>query len=242
MLAILKKEFFHFIHALIAYLVILVFLTFIGLYTWVFPESSVLDYGFAELDSLFSFGPIAFLFLVPAITMRSFAEEKKDGTLELLLTKPITDWDLIIGKYLAGLLLVVFALLPTLIYYYSVYSLGNPVGNIDTAAVFSSYIGLLLVGAVFVSVGIFSSLLSTNQIVSFITSLILCYVMYDGVHRLALLSLWNNAGYLIDLFSLDYHYRALSKGVADARNIVYCVSVIVVMLSLSKLKLGSRQW
>jgi ABC-2 type transport system permease protein len=120
--------------------------------------------------------------------------------------------------------------------------LGNPVGNIDTAAVFSSYIGLLLVGAVFVSVGIFCSLLSTNQIVSFITSLILCYVMYDGVHRLALLPLWDNAGYLIDLFSLDYHYRALSKGVADARNITYCLSVIVVMLSLSKLKLGSRQW
>ncbi|HSZ72022.1 MAG TPA: gliding motility-associated ABC transporter permease subunit GldF [Cytophagaceae bacterium] len=242
MLTILKKEFFHFINSLIAYLVILVFLTFIGLYTWVFPESSVLDYGFSELDSLFSFGPIAFLFLVPAITMRSFAEEKKDGTLELLLTQPITDWDLIIGKYLAGLLLVLFALLPTLIYYYSVYRLGNPVGNIDSAAVFSSYIGLLLVGAVFVAVGIFSSLLSTNQIVAFITSLLICYVLYDGVHRLALLSLWDNAGYTIDLFSLDYHYRALSKGVADARNIVYCLSIIVVMLSLSKLKLGSRQW
>lgn len=242
MLAILRKEFFHFIHSLIAYLVILVFLTFIGLYTWVFPESSVLNYGFAELDSLFSFGPIAFLFLIPAITMRSFAEEKKDGTLELLLTKPITDWDLILGKYFAGLLLVVFALLPTLIYYFSIYKLGNPVGNIDTAAVISSYIGLLLVGAVFVSVGIFASLLSSNQIVSFILALIGCYVLYDGIHRLSLLSFWSDAAYFIDLFSLDYHYRALGKGVADARNILYCLSVIVVMLSLSKLKLGSRQW
>ena len=242
MLAIIKKEFYHFIHSLIAYLVIMVFLTFIGLYTWVFPETNVLDYGFSELDSLFSFGPIAFLFLIPAITMRSFAEEKKDGTLELLLTQPITDWDLIIGKYLAGLLLVVFALVPTVIYYYSVYRLGNPAGNIDSAAVFSSYIGLLLVGAVFVSVGIFSSLLSGNQIVSFIVSLILCYVLYDGVHRLAMLPFMNGVSYIVDMLSLDYHYRALSKGVADLRNIMYCVSVIVVMLSLSKLKLGSRQW
>jgi ABC-2 type transport system permease protein len=242
MFAIIKKEFFHFIYSLIAYLVIMVFLTFIGLYTWVFPETNVLDYGFAELDSLFSFGPIAFLFLIPAITMRSFAEEKKDGTLELLLTQPITDWDLILGKYFAGLLLVVFALVPTIIYYYSVYRLGNPVGNIDTAAVLSSYIGLLLVGAVFVSVGIFTSLLSGNQIVSFITALILCYVLYDGIHRVAMLPLLSDFAALIDGLSLDYHYRALSKGVADLRNIMYCLSVIVIMLSLSKLKLGSRQW
>jgi ABC-2 type transport system permease protein len=131
---------------------------------------------------------------------------------------------------------------PTVIYYYSVYRLGNPAGNIDSAAVLSSYIGLLLVGAVFVSVGIFTSLLSGNQIVSFIVSLILCYVLYDGVHRLAMLPFMGSLNYIVDMLSLDYHYRALSKGVADLRNIMYCVSVVVIMLSLSKLKLGSRQW
>src|SRR5690606_16712245 len=165
MIQVLVKEFNSFLNSLIAYVVIGVFLTGIGLLMWVFPETSVLEYGYADMETLFTLGPYVFIFLIPAITMRSFAEEARGGTLELLLTKPLTDWDIIIGKFLACFLLVLLSLLPTLIYYASVYALGNPPGNIDTPAVIGSYAGLALLGAVFCSIGIFASALSTNQIV-----------------------------------------------------------------------------
>ncbi|HEY8401915.1 MAG TPA: gliding motility-associated ABC transporter permease subunit GldF [Cytophagaceae bacterium] len=242
MLSIFKKEISGFFNSLIAYMVIIVFLTFIGLYMWVFPESSVLEYGFADLESLFTFGPVAYLLLIPAITMRTFAEEKKDGTIEMLLTKPVTDWDIILGKYFSSLSLVVFSLIPTLIYYYSVYNLGNPAGNVDSAAVFTSYIGLILLGAVFTSVGLFASSVSQNQIVAFILSVILCYVLYDGIARIATLDLWQGTASFIASIGLDYHYNALSKGVVDSRNVFYFISVIVTMLVSSHLILGSRKW
>ncbi|HNU43032.1 MAG TPA: ABC transporter permease subunit, partial [Cyclobacteriaceae bacterium] len=142
MIQVFAKEFNSFLNSLIAYMVIGVFLTGIGLLMWVFPDTSVLEYGFADMDTLFSMGPYVFIFLVPAITMKSFAEEKKLGTLELLLTKPLSDWDVVLGKFLAAFALVLLALVPTVIYYLSVYQLGNPVGNIDSAGVWGSYIGL----------------------------------------------------------------------------------------------------
>ena len=167
MIQIFAKEFNGFLHSLIAYLVIGVFLTGMGLLTWVFPDTSVLDYGFADLDTLFSMAPYVFIFLIPAITMKSFAEEKKMGTLELLFTKPLTDWDIVLGKFLAAFALVLVAIVPTIIYYFSIVQLGNPVGNIDTASVIGSYIGLALLAAVFCSIGILMSTFSNNQIVSF---------------------------------------------------------------------------
>jgi ABC-2 type transport system permease protein len=151
MIRVLTKEFNSFLNSLIAYVVIGVFLTGMGLLMWVFPETSVLDYGYADMDTLFSLGPYVFIFLIPAITMRSFAEERKSGTMELLLTKPLTDWDIILGKFLACFLLVLFALLPTVIYYFSVSALGNPAGNIDTPGVIGSYVGLALLAGVFCS-------------------------------------------------------------------------------------------
>lgn len=144
MIRVFKREFNGFLSSLIAYMVIGIFLTGMGLLIWVFPETSVLDYGFADLDTLFSMAPYVFIFLIPAITMKSFAEEKKMGTLELLLTKPLSDTDVVLGKFLASFVLVLVALLPTVIYYFSVSRLGNPAGNIDTAAVIGSYIGLTL--------------------------------------------------------------------------------------------------
>ncbi len=242
MFSIYKKEITGFLNSLIAYLVMIVFNTFIGLFMWVFPDSNVMDYGYADMESLFTFGPIAYLLLIPAITMRTFAEEKKDGTIELLMTKPLTDWQIILGKYFASLSLVAVALVPTLIYYFSVYSLGNPVGNIDTAAVFSSYIGLLLLGGVFTAIGIAASSLTNNQIFSFISSLILCYFFYDGISRLASLELWEGANNFISQFSLSYHYEALSKGLIDSRNLIYFVSVTLFMLVSTNLVLGSRKW
>jgi ABC-2 type transport system permease protein len=240
--SIYKKEITGFLNSLIAYLVMIVFITFIGLFMWVFPDSNIMDYGFADMESLFTFGPIAYLLLIPAITMRTFAEEKKDGTIELLMTKPLTDWQIILGKYFASFSLVAVALVPTLIYYFSVYSLGNPIGNIDTAAVFSSYIGLLLLGGVYTSIGIFSSSLTTNQIFSFIVSLIVCYFFYDGISRIASLDLWEGSQTFIGQFSLSYHYDALSKGLIDSRNLVYFISIASIMLVSTNLVLGSRKW
>lgn len=242
MFAIYKKEITSFFNSLIGYLVVIVFLTFNGLYMWVFPDTNVMDFGFADMETLFTFGPVAFLFLIPAITMRTFAEEKRDGTIELLLTKPVTDWGIIVGKYLACLTLVGFSLLPTLVYYVSLVELGNPKGNIDSAGVFSSYVGLILLGAVFTSVGVFASAISRNQIVAFIIAVILCYFLYDGITRIALLDLWNGAASDLSVFALDYHYNALGKGVIDSRDVGYFLSIIYVMLLSTNLVLGSRKW
>jgi ABC-2 type transport system permease protein len=242
MFSIYRKEITGFLNSLIAYLVMIVFITFIGLFMWVFPDSNIMDYGFADMESLFTFGPIAYLLLIPAITMRTFAEEKKDGTIELLMTKPLTDWQIILGKYFASFSLVAVALIPTLIYYFSVYSLGNPVGNIDSAAVFSSYIGLLLLGGVYTSIGILSSAITSNQIFSFIISLIVCYFFYDGISRMASLDLWEGSRNFLSQFSLSYHYEALSKGLLDSRNLIYFISVTLLMLISTNLVLGSRKW
>jgi len=219
-----------------------VFLTAVGLLVWVFPETSVLDYGYADMDTLFSFGPYIFIFLVPAITMRSFAEEKKAGTMELLMTKPLTDWDILLGKFLASFLLVLLALVPTLIYYVSIYQLGNPVGNIDTAGVAGSYIGLTLLGSVFCAIGILASSLTRNQIVAFIVAAFLCFLFFSGFESLASLSVWSSYTLQIKQLGMLYHYDSLSKGLIDSRDVIYFLSVIFLLLSGTKLILGSRQW
>ena len=241
MLQVLAKEFNSFLNSLIAYIVIGVFLTGIGLLMWVFPETSVLEYGYADMDTLFSLGPYVFIFLIPAITMRSFAEEKKGGTMELLHTRPLTDWDIILGKYAACLLLVLLSLLPTLFYYYSVYSLGNPVGNVDTAAVTGSYAGLILLGGSFCAVGIFASSLTGNQIVAFIFSAFLCFLLFTGFDSMALSGTpqWS---LFVKQLGILYHYESLSKGLIDSRDVIYFLSVIALMLLLTRIMLGSRSW
>jgi ABC-2 type transport system permease protein len=242
MIQVLSKEFNSFLNSLIAYVVIGVFLTGIGLLMWVFPETSVLEYGYADMETLFSLGPYVFIFLIPAITMRSFAEEAKGGTLELLLTKPLSDWDIILGKFLACFLLVLLSLVPTIIYYFSVYSLGNPPGNIDTPGVMGSYIGLLLLGAVFCSIGIFSSSLTNNQIVSFIIAAFLCYLFFAGFESLSLVNVWSEYALFVKELGLLYHYDALSRGLIDSRNLVYFGSVITIMLLITRIILGARSW
>ena len=239
MLSIFKKEVAGFLNSLIAYIVIGVFLTSIGLLMWVFPQTNVLDYGYADMETLFSFGPYVFMFLIPAITMRSFAEEKKSGTIELLLTRPVTDLKIILGKYLAGFFLVLFALLPTLVYYYSVYQLGNPIGNLDSAGIAGSYVGLLLLGGVFTSVGIFASALTENQIVSFILAVFLCFLLYNGFDSLSGADGW---GGWLEKLGIVYHYNAMGRGLLDSRDILYFLSVIILMISLTKLILSSRKW
>ncbi len=240
MIQVFVKEFNSFLNSLIAYIVIGAFLTGIGLLMWVFPETSVLDYGFADLDTLFSMAPYVFIFLIPAITMKSFAEEKKMGTLELLLTKPLSDWNVVLGKFLATCALVLLALLPTFIYYYSVYLLGNPVGNVDSAGVMGSYLGLALLAMVFCAVGLFASSLTSNQIVSFILAAFLCFIIYTGFESVS--SFGGNAALLIKQVGIIYHYESLSKGLIDSRDVIYFLSVAGFILLTTKVVISSRQW
>ncbi len=242
MIQIFKKEFNSFLNSLIAYIVIGVFLTAIGLLMWVFPSSSILDYGYADLDSLFSFGPYVFIFLIPAITMKSFAEEKKLGTLELLFTQPLTDLEIILGKFLASFALVLLALLPTIIYYYSIYQLGNPIGNIDTSGAIGSFIGLTLVGAVFCIIGIFASSLTSNQIVAFILSAFLCFLVYNGLDSFASLPVFGQQTLFVKQWGILYHYESISRGLIDSRDLIYFLSALAFIFLLTKITIGSRQW
>lgn len=240
MWAIYSKEIRQFLNSLIAYVVIGVFLTGIGLLMWVFPETSVLNYGFADLEILFSLGPFVFMFLIPAITMRMLAEERRAGTIELLLTKPLTEWQIVLGKYLAAFTLVIFSVLPTLVYFYSVYQLGNPAGNLDIPGIIGSYVGLILLGAVFTAVGLAASAITENQIVSFILAVFLCFFLYTGISSLADLFSGQVAIYIEDL-SLSYHYDALSRGLIDTRDVTFFLSTIIFILIITHWKIIARK-
>ena len=242
MLQVLSKEFSSFLNSLIAYVVIGVFLLAMGLLMWVFPETSVMDYGYADMQTLFSLAPYVFIFLIPAITMRSFAEEKKAGTMELLFTKPLSDWDIILGKYFSTFLLSLFALLPTLVYYYCIYMLGNPIGNLDTPGIIGSYIGLSMVAAAFCAVGIFASCITPNQIVAFVVGAFLCFLLFSGFESISALPFWSANALAVKQWGVLFHYESMSRGLIDTRDLIYFFSLVLLMLSITKLILGSRQW
>jgi ABC-2 type transport system permease protein len=243
MFTLLKKEVNAFLNSLIGYIVLVVFLLVNGLFMWVFPlDFNVLEYGYANIDGLFLLAPFVFLFLIPAITMRSFADEKKSGTIELLLTRPITDFQIILAKYLAGVVLVVLALLPTLIYFYSAYQLGYPKGNIDMGGTWGSFIGLLFLGSSFVAIGLFASSLTDNQIISFIVGAVLCAFTYIGFELIYGLSLFGSIDLFIKTLGINAHYAAMSRGMIDTRDVVYFLSLIGLFLLFTKLSLESRKW
>lgn len=242
MIAVFVKEFRSFLNSLIAYLVMIVFLTAMGLLVWVFPDTSVLDYGFADLLTLFSLAPYVFIFLIPAITMRSFAEERRNGTLDLLFTKPVSEWQIIFGKYLASLTLVFITLVPTVIYYFSISALGNPTNNIDTSAVIGSYVGLFLLSSVFCAIGILASSITTNQIVAFIIAAFFSYIFFSGFHAAAALASSASISLLIKQTGILYHYETLSRGLIDSRDVLYLVSLSFFMLLITKTILSSRSW
>lgn len=243
MFTLLKKEIGGFLSSLIGYIVISVFLLINGLFLWVFPlQFNVLDYGYASLEHLFMLAPVVFLFLIPAITMRMFAEEKRAGTIEMLMTKPLSDLHIILSKYFAGVLLVVIALLPTLIYFFSVYQLGSPKGNIDMGGTWGSYIGLLFLGSAFVSIGLFCSSLTDNQIVSFIVSVFLCGFAYIGFEFIYSLDLFGRFDLFIQSLGINAHYRSMSRGVIDTRDVLYFLSLIGLFILLTKISLESRKW
>ncbi|UKT64605.1 gliding motility-associated ABC transporter permease subunit GldF [Pedobacter mucosus] len=241
MYAVFKRELFSFLSSMVAYITIGIFLLVSGLLLWFFPDTSILDYGYAELNGFFSLVPYLFMFLIPAITMRSFAEERKDGTYELLITKPITLWEIIIAKYFASLVLVLFALIPTLIYYYSISKLGFPEGNIDSGAVIGSYIGLFLLGAVFTSIGIFSSALTKNQVIAFVISAALCAFAYLGFDYTSQVVGLQNFESLINNLGINQHYISISRGVLDTRDLIYFITFSMFFLLFTKLIIGGKR-
>ena len=243
MFTLFKKEINGFLNSLIGYIVIIVFLLTTGLFLWVLPvQFNILDYGYASIDGLFMIAPFVFLFLIPAITMRSFADEKRSGTLELLMTQPLTDLQVILSKYFAGVVLVVFSLLPTLIYFISVYLLGLPKGNMDVGGMWGSYIGLFFLGSAFVAIGIFASSISDNQIVSFVIAIFLSAFFYMGFEWIFTFILSGKVGLIIQSLGLNAHFSSMSRGVIDTRDLIYFISVSVLFILCTKLSLESRKW
>ena len=230
MLAILKKEINSFFASPIGYLVITIFLLLNGLFLWLFKgEFNILDYGFADLSSFFLLVPWILIFLIPAVTMRSFSDEKRQGTLELLLTKPISHKNIVLGKYFGTFILILIALLPTLLYVYTIYQLSNPVGNIDIGSIFGSYFGLLFLVASYTSIGLFASTISDNQIVAFIISVFLCFVFYIGFESIAELS----SSSFIEQLGMGLHYNSMSRGILDTRDILYFLSITLFFIILT---------
>ncbi len=240
MLSIFYKEINTFFSSLIGYVVIGTFLVIMGLMMFVFPDYSILSYKFATLDQLFGVAPMIFIFLIPAITMRSLAEEQQAGTMELLVTRPISNWQIVLGKYFACLMLVIIALLPTLLYYWTVHELGSPKGNLDSGAIAGSYFGLLLLAAAFISIGIFSSALTKNQIVAFIIATFLCFIFYWGFLFISTLpSFVGRLDTTIQMMGIDYHYESMSRGIIDTRDLLYFFSFISFFIILT---LKSLEW
>ena len=242
MFSIYIKEIRSFLSSLIAYVVMLVFLLAIGLFTWVLPDYNVFDYGYANLDTLFNMAPWLFIFLISAITMRSLSEEKKNGTIEIISTKPISDLAIILGKYFAGLTIVLFTLLPTLIYYITIYQLGAPKGNLDSGAIMGSYIGLFFLSSCFVAVGMFASAISDNQIVSFIVSMFLCFLFYNLFELIAdfkLLGTWDS---VVANLGINAHYQSISRGVIDSRDLFYLIGFDIIFIAATKTVFGGRKW
>ena len=232
MYPILKKEFNSFFASPIAYLVIGVFLLVNGLFLWVFKDDlNILNAGFADLNSFFLLAPWVLLFLIPAITMKSFADELNSGTIETLKTKPITDWQIVMGKFSASLLLIIVALAPTLTYAYTILQLGNPIGNLDIGSTVGSYVGLLFLAATYTSVGLFTSTFSKNQIVAFILGVFITFFLFYGFDAIA--SLFSNS-YSVQLLGINEHFKSISRGVIDTRDLLYFITVTFFFLLLTK--------
>jgi ABC-2 type transport system permease protein len=244
MRSIFIKEINSFFSSVVGYVAILVFLIACGMFIWVMPDSTVLRTdGYATLDSFFELVPWFLILLIPAITMRSFADEFKGGTIEWLSTKPLRDTDIILGKYFASLVLVVFALLPTLIYVYTISNLSISGLSIDYGGIIGSYIGLLFLAASFTAIGIFCSSLANNQIVGFLIALFACYLLYSGFESLSRVPAFvNGIDYYLGMIGMAFHYNSISRGLIDSRDVIYFLSVIVLFISLTRLSLNSRTW
>ncbi|SFN96823.1 gliding motility-associated ABC transporter permease subunit GldF [Salegentibacter flavus] len=241
MLAILNKEIQSFFSSPIGYLVIGIFLVACGLFLFIFPgEYNILDSGFADIKAFFNLAPWIFIFLIPAISMKSFAEEKRQGTMELLLTRPIGFGQLVLGKYFGALLLVILAIIPSFLYLITIHQLGNPVGNFDVGATLGSYLGLIFLAGCYTAIGIFSSSLTQNQIVAFIIAVFLCFLSYFAFEGISSASI-SGGNYGLEYLGISYHYQSISRGVIDSRDVIYFISFIFLFLKLTEIRLKNLQ-
>ncbi len=243
MFAIFRKEISGFFSSLTGYIVIIVFLLINSLFMWVFPgEWNIFDNNYAGLDTLFLLSPWVFLFLVPAVTMRMIAEEKRLGTMELIYSRPISERGIIWGKYLASVSLVLLALLPCLIYYVSVYMLGDSPGNLDKGGTLGAFIGLFFLASVYASVGLFASSLTDNQVIAFIIAVLICFVLFMGFDSFAYLPVLKNFDEFVMRLGINEHYKSISRGVIDIKDVVYFVAVVAIFNEFTRLHLLSRKW
>lgn len=234
MYIIFIKEIRQFFSSLVGYMVIAFFLLILGLMIWIFPDYSVLNSNYASLEQLFELGPFLLTFLIPAITMRAFAEEKASGTIEFLSTKPLSRLDIILGKYFANVALVLLAIIPTLIYVYSISQLGSPQGNIDLGEIFGSYIGLISLAAAFTALGLLASAVTSNQISAFLIGVLLCFVFYWGMDLLSSLPVFYASGdLLVQSIGIDAHYRSMSRGLLEFKDIIYFICFIGLSLVMT---------
>jgi len=240
MWSICKKEFRQFFGSLTGLVAIVVFLLMNGLFLFVFPDSSILDYGYASLDKFFELAPWILLFLVPAVTMRSWSDEFKTGTFEILQTRPLTPAQLVTGKYLGAFSIIAIALLPTIIYAFSVQSLAADKG-IDWGGTIGSFIGLFLLAAVFTAIGTWCSSLTSNSVVAFLVSAFMCFLLYTGFNAVSKIPmLQGRADYLLEMLGIDFHYKSISRGVLDSRDLIYFGSIILFFLFITNRKIALR--
>lgn len=239
MWSVCKKELRQFFSSLTGYIAIIVFLVLNGLFLFVFPDSNLFDYGYASLDTFFNTAPWILLLLIPAITMRSFSEEFKGGTYEILRTKPLTHAQVIGGKYIASLIIALIAILPTLVYVYTINALST--GGIDTGGIAGSYIGLFLLTAVFTAIGVCCSSFTNNAVVAFLLSAFACFTVYSAFEALSRIPAFQSGpDYLIGQLGIDSHYKSISRGVLDSRDLVYFISVVAFFLFLTARNLVKR--
>jgi len=240
MWSICKKELNQFFSSLTGYIAIVLFLLINGIFLFVLAESNIFDYGYASLDSFFNLAPWIMMFLVPAISMRSIPDEFKGGTFEMLKTRPLSSWNIVLGKYLSIILVILVVIIPTFIYLLTIKSLSAS-GNIDSGALAGSYLGLILLAAVFASISLCCGSFTSNSVVAFLISAFFCLILYFGFNAISKLSIFQgSADYYIEMLGIDFHYRSISRGVLDSRDLVYFGSIIMLFLTITVYKLERK--
>jgi len=240
MIPLIKKELHQFFNGLTGYITIILFLLVNGLYLFVLKDSNIFDFGYATLDKFFELAPWIFIFLIPALSMRSFSEEYKTGTFEILQTRPLAKWQIVAGKYFSVLSVIFIALLPTLLYVYTIHSLSSA-GGIDSGGISGSYMGLIFLAAVFASISVWCSSLTSNVVVAFLSGAFACLVLYFGFNAISQLPVFaGNADYYIQMFGIDFHYRSISRGVVDTRDVIYFLSLIFLFLFATQKNLTKK--
>ena len=240
MISIAKKELHQFFSGLTGYITIILFLLINGLYLFVLKDSNIFDFGYATLDKFFDLAPWVFVFLIPALAMRSFSDEYKTGTFEILQTRPLTNWQIVLGKYFAVLIVIIIALLPTLLYVYTIHSL-SATGSIDTGGIAGSFIGLVFLAAVFAAISVWCSGFTSNAVIAFLLGAFTCIVLYFGFNAISKLPVFTgNADYYIQMLGIDFHYRSISRGVVDTRDMIYFLSIVFLFLFATQKNISKK--